>query len=185
MRILLPVWLALGLLVWVAEAAAQADPKAIVVRAIEAHGGEAKLAHFNAEQAKTRGTVHVGGKSIPFIGETYVQLPSQFKSVMSYELDGKKRSMIQVLDGEKGWISFDGTTKSASTVQNGTRNSRASRRLHRSGSRNGFSSPTTIAAPTSANIFLCDSRGARRITNAIPRFARSSSISGSPSFKKR
>ena len=111
-RILLPVGLALGLLpAWTAPAVAQADPRAIVARAIAAHGGEAKLGQLNAEQAKTRGTVHLDGKTIPFTAETFVQLPSQFKNVMTYELQGKKGSLTQVLDGDKGWLSFDGNTK--------------------------------------------------------------------------
>jgi hypothetical protein len=104
--------LAAGLLLTAsATVRAQDNVKAIITKAIQAHGGEAALAKFSAEQARAKGSIFVDGKTIAFTAETSVQLPGQFKNVMQYEVQGKKGTLVQVLDGDKGWLSIDGDTK--------------------------------------------------------------------------
>src|SRR5262245_9916522 len=54
-------------LVWITAATADDAAKALVDRAIEAHGGTAILSKFPAGQVKSRGTLIVRDKSEPFV----------------------------------------------------------------------------------------------------------------------
>ena len=40
--------------------------------------------------------------------ETVVQLPGQFKNVFQVEIKGKKQTVVQVLNGDMGWMAIDG-----------------------------------------------------------------------------
>jgi hypothetical protein len=112
MRTRFPVLLAAGLLAgWNSPARAQDDARAVIARAIEASGGAARLNQLATQQAKARGTVFPDDKTtIPFTAETFVQLPGQFKNVMTLDVQGKKLTLVQVLDGNQGWVSLDGKT---------------------------------------------------------------------------
>jgi hypothetical protein len=86
------------------------DVRALISRAMQAHGGEARLARYPAEQVRGRGIIVREGKPISFTVETAVQLPGQIKNVMQYEAEGQKGTLVQVLDGDKGWLSVNGVT---------------------------------------------------------------------------
>jgi hypothetical protein len=90
---------------------AQEDARAIIAKAVKAHGGEEKLAKLRADRVQVKGKLYLGEMEIPFTGETLVQLPGQFKNVMNMTFMGKNRSIVQVLNGDKGWLSIDGQMK--------------------------------------------------------------------------
>jgi hypothetical protein len=112
MRALLLPCLALGLLAGsVNRVRADDDLRAIIDKAIKAHGGEARLNKFNAGTTKTKGTLYVMGIKAPFTQEAWVQLPSQVKSVMELEVMGQKVTVTTVFTDKKGWYNVAGQTK--------------------------------------------------------------------------
>jgi hypothetical protein len=102
------VWTAAVLFGLVGGARAQETPRAVIERAVKAHGGQERLAKIRADRVKIKGTLLVGAKEQPFTGETLVQLPSQFKTMLQLTLDGRKLSLVQVLNGTEAWVTIDG-----------------------------------------------------------------------------
>lgn len=82
----------------------QASARAVIDKAIKAAGGEKNLAKFNAHTWKEKGTYHGMGEGVPYTGKYAVQWPGQFRMEI-------ENVFIIVLDGDKGWISAQGTTK--------------------------------------------------------------------------
>ena len=71
-----------GLLAGAAGAArGQEEPRAVIERAIQAHGGMERLSRVRADKVTLKGTLVVSGRSVPFVAETTVQLPAQFKTI--------------------------------------------------------------------------------------------------------
>ncbi len=89
-------------------ALAQADPRAVIEQAIAAHGGREKLAQVRADKAQLKGTLHVGGEALPFTNSLTLQLPGQFKSVVSFESAGRTHTVVHLLDGDRATILLDG-----------------------------------------------------------------------------
>src|SRR4051794_7527394 len=96
-------WLALALFGLPPWALAQSTPRAVIEKAVQAHGGAEQLARLKALRIKSKGTVALlpGGESVAFAGETTAQMPGQIKNVMEFEYMGKKRTLVQVIDGDK------------------------------------------------------------------------------------
>jgi hypothetical protein len=84
------------------------SPKVILERAIEAHGGRKKLEGVKADWVTVKGKLWIGERAVEFHGETIVQLPAQFKTVLTLAGD-RKTTIVQVLDGDTAWVSIDGT----------------------------------------------------------------------------
>ncbi|MBI1917663.1 MAG: hypothetical protein HYS12_23455 [Planctomycetes bacterium] len=87
------------------------DAQAIVRRAIKAHGGAGKLARTRIMRETTRGTLLVMGTKVPFTSETVVRMPDQFRNVLTSEVGGRKRQVVQVFNGTKGWTSENGVPR--------------------------------------------------------------------------
>src|SRR2546427_242862 len=77
------------------------DGRAIVTRAIQAAGGEAKLAKFQAFTWKEKGTYYGMGEGLPYTGVYAINRPSQFRM----EIEGV---FIVVVNGDKGWVQAGG-----------------------------------------------------------------------------
>lgn len=77
------------------------DTKAILDKAIKAHGSADK--DKKASQTKSKGTVEVMGVSINFNEDSTAQ-PNRFKSVTTLEVSGKTIEKITVFNGEKAWV---------------------------------------------------------------------------------
>ncbi len=92
-------------------ATAQDAARAVVEKAIQAHGGAAVLDRHQASRVRVKATLSLGGGEIPAVVETVAQLPGQFKTVIQMEIDGKTQSVVQVLNGDVGWMSIDGKTR--------------------------------------------------------------------------
>jgi hypothetical protein len=93
---------------------AQEGVRTIIEKAIEAHGGEEKLAKVKAVRAKSKGTIHFGGASSAYTNTESWQLPDRIRVVMEIESRGKKLRVIQVLNGGKGWLCLNGKTQAIS-----------------------------------------------------------------------
>jgi hypothetical protein len=101
------VWIILGLLD-PAPAAGQEPVRSLIERAIKAHGGQQRLARARADRVKMRGTLFIGGGRVPFVSETTVQLPSQFKNVVRLTQVGRAYTIVHLLDGSQASITLDG-----------------------------------------------------------------------------
>src|ERR1700690_148327 len=86
--------LALGL---VSGAAAQDDVKAVLEKAVKAHGGKEKLAKMSAIRSKSQGTIELFG-GLGFSQESISSLPKQFKETIAVEIGGSKKTIITVFD---------------------------------------------------------------------------------------
>lgn len=79
----------------------QADLRAIIARAVEVHGGEAKLTKLPAETWKESGVYHGGDNPFPYNGTISVHYPNRMK----LEIDNVYTSAV---DGDKGWVDVGG-----------------------------------------------------------------------------
>jgi hypothetical protein len=96
-------------------AAPQDEARAIIDKAIKAHGGAEKLNKVTAMQVKSKGTADVLG-GINFTKETLAQMPGQFKDMMELELMGNKYNVLTVFDGTKAWIRVNDMTIDAPEI---------------------------------------------------------------------
>jgi hypothetical protein len=79
---------------------AQADAKAIIEKAITAHGGKELLDKYPASRNKFKGELSILGMDISFEG-TSVQGPGQFRLDMIADIAGQKLNVVQIVDGAK------------------------------------------------------------------------------------
>jgi hypothetical protein len=105
---MLSLWVLAGWLGGAASLVAQDDVRAVIARGIQALGGEERLARLPAEQVRLKGIIFLQGKPVPFTADMAVQLPSLYRSSLHYELDGKIGTLVQVLNGQQGWLSVNG-----------------------------------------------------------------------------
>lgn len=85
----------------------------VLNKAIEAHGGFAKLSTHRADRVKMKGTVQFAGVDAKFTGETTVQLPDQMKTVQEITVKGKSFSVTQVIDKDKVLVNLNGQPQKA------------------------------------------------------------------------
>jgi hypothetical protein len=96
-------------LLWFGAVAAAADtPQDVIKRAIKAHGGQDKLAAITCDKVKAQGVMHLGEDDVQFSMENFVQLPAQFKSTVSFTQNDTKRTVVQILNGDKTSVTVDG-----------------------------------------------------------------------------
>jgi hypothetical protein len=82
--------------------------KAIIENGIKATGGAEKIGKNKALTWKGKGTVNIMGNANEFTGEWVIHPPKQMKSQIQLNLAGNDTTIITILDGDKGWISFAG-----------------------------------------------------------------------------
>ena len=94
------------LLTWCSTGRAEKkdDARAIIAKAIDAVGGDAKLEKLNAVTFKEKGVYYGMGEGLPYMGKYAVQHPGQFRM----EIEG---FFTIVLDGDKGWTKAGEETK--------------------------------------------------------------------------
>lgn len=81
-----------------------ASARMIVEQAIKASGDLEKYAKFSGVTVKGKGTIHVMGMMIPFTMDLRYQLPDKSRSTIDAEIMGQKFTIVNVFDGEKGWV---------------------------------------------------------------------------------
>jgi len=88
----------------------QGDIKAVLDKAIKAHGGADKLTKFKASTMKAKGKFYGLGDGIDYTGEWAFEVPSRTRFEIDVEVNGMKIKQVQVFTGEKGWIAVMGNT---------------------------------------------------------------------------
>ena len=78
------------------------EARAVLDKAIQAHGGDANLSKIKALYFKGSGTAHIGG-DFKFTGEWYVMGNTHSKVTIDVEVNGMNIRIVKVLSGDKGW----------------------------------------------------------------------------------
>src|SRR2546428_402188 len=81
-----------------------ADMKALVEKAIQAHGGADNLAKQKAVVVKMKGKFHgLPGAVIDYTSETSSQQPAKLRTVVEGDVMGTTFKVVQIVNGDKGW----------------------------------------------------------------------------------
>lgn len=86
------------------------DLKAVLRKAIEAHGGAKNLSKFKAATTKYKGTIELMGASRAITGEMSFQKPDKIRHAMNVDFNGKGIDIITVYNGKKLWVNVMGNT---------------------------------------------------------------------------
>jgi hypothetical protein len=97
----------IGVLLLAAGARAEDETRAILAKAIKAHGGEKAQDKFKAGQTKTKGKLEILG-GIEFTEESSFMLPDKFKETMEMTVMGEKVRVVTVYNGKKAIIEANG-----------------------------------------------------------------------------
>lgn len=98
------VLFSLAPLVWSGEP----EARAVIDKAIKAHGGETNLAKFQSQTLKGAGTFYgMGDEGIPFTGEWAFQGVNQSRFQVSVTVGGQTFKLTKVVNGNKGWIKLN------------------------------------------------------------------------------
>jgi hypothetical protein len=82
-------------------ARAQDDAKAVVEKAIKAHGGAANLDKFKAGKGKLKGTILIMGQEIEVAGDMSFMYPDKGKAVLTLSVQGMKINITQLIAGDR------------------------------------------------------------------------------------
>jgi hypothetical protein len=100
--------LTLALCVTTLHADDQADLKALLARAITAHGGAENLNKYQAASSRGTGKVHIMGMDIDYSDTTHVQAPDKLRQELMIEVMGQKINILQIFNGKDGWLQVNG-----------------------------------------------------------------------------
>jgi hypothetical protein len=84
------------------------DMRAVIDKAIKAHGGEEKIDKHKAGQVKSKGTVDVNGMTIGYTEEATYHLPNKFKSLQQLDINGMAVKVLIGYNGTQAWINVNG-----------------------------------------------------------------------------
>jgi outer membrane lipoprotein-sorting protein len=84
--------------------------RALVDKAIKAHGGADNLAKVKAVILKGKGKVHVMDNDYEYTSTISIQHPDKIRFEMSFEVMGMAFTFLQVFDGAKGWVKLNDKT---------------------------------------------------------------------------
>ncbi len=83
------------------------DVRAVLDKAIQALGGEAKVAKvLKGAEWKTKGTISFGGNDSPIATHTFLKGLDHFRQKFEGDFGGMKVEGVAVLAGDKGWRKF-------------------------------------------------------------------------------
>src|SRR5438874_716530 len=84
------------------------DTKAIIEKAIKAHGGAEKLSKYKASRMKGKGKVDTPVGELEFTQETAAMLPDKIKEISEFEVMGQKIRTVTLINGDKASIEANG-----------------------------------------------------------------------------
>ena len=91
--------------------AQEPDLKGIIRKAIDAHGGEEKLAKMKGASSKFKGTLIVNGMTLDVTGESVAKLPDKFRNTLNLNINGMAIETAQIFDGKRYWVAAAGNTQ--------------------------------------------------------------------------
>jgi hypothetical protein len=84
------------------------DPKAVIEKAIKAHGGADKLDKYKGYKATVKGTIVAGGMEIEVKGDTVVAYPDKVKVKGTLSVGGMDLSILQIVTPTKAKFTING-----------------------------------------------------------------------------
>jgi outer membrane lipoprotein-sorting protein len=81
-----------------------ADARAVVDKAIKAHGGADNLNKHKAAVFKIKGKFYGLGEGIDFTGDISYQEPDKIKSIIQVNVMGTDFKVTNIVNGDKGWV---------------------------------------------------------------------------------
>ena len=109
MRVRHHLLLAAGLALAAAPAArADGEARAVVEKAIQAHGGADKLAKLRGVRLQTKGTLTAMGMTGRFTAETVTRFPDRNKNIIQLDINNARIATGHVLSGDRAWSVLDG-----------------------------------------------------------------------------
>jgi hypothetical protein len=89
--------------------AADEDAKAIVIKAIKAHGGEEALTKYKASQAKNKGKIKLPGVGeIEIVQDISIMHPDMFKESVELDIANMKINIVTMVKGDKASMEANG-----------------------------------------------------------------------------
>jgi hypothetical protein len=92
----------------VAPARAADEPKAIIEKAIKAHGGADKLNKYPAHRATVKGVISAMGMDIEIKADTVAMFPDKAKVKGTISVGGQEISLVQIANGGKLSVNVNG-----------------------------------------------------------------------------
>jgi hypothetical protein len=92
------------------RAEGNAEMKALLDKAIKAHGGVEALQKHKAVTENIKGKFSLGGMEANFNGTWFVQFPDQIKAEMNVEIGNQQTLVTNVFNKDKGWVNVAGNT---------------------------------------------------------------------------
>jgi hypothetical protein len=114
MKLLALASCALGTLLVLADCGRSSDAKdvrAVIDRAVEAHGGAARLAKFKVHTMKGTGKFYGAGDALDFTLAATSHGDKQFHAAIDLNIAGQDLKIVLVVDGAKGWEKINGDVK--------------------------------------------------------------------------
>src|SRR5262249_9592010 len=99
------------------SAPAQEEAKAVIERAIGAHGGAEKLDKYLAGRVQSKGSIAAQGGQVPFVSTVVYQLPDKVKNTVEFALQGGARPVTQIMNGEKVGVVINGIAQQVLPAQ--------------------------------------------------------------------
>jgi hypothetical protein len=93
-----------------ARAEEDAGVRAIVEKAIKAHGGADNLKKLKASVTRTKGKFYGLGEAVEYTGETSLQLPDRTRNLVEGKVNDNEFKFVQVVNGDKGWTKLNDDT---------------------------------------------------------------------------
>jgi hypothetical protein len=84
------------------------EPKAIIEKAIKAHGGEENLMKYKAGRMKGKGKAETPGGQLEFTQESAYMMPDKVKEITEFELKGTKYRTVTLINGDKASVEVNG-----------------------------------------------------------------------------
>jgi hypothetical protein len=92
------------------SARADDEARALIEKAVKAQGLAGVTQMPAGYSAKMKGTMELMGMTLPFSDDLIVHFPSQLKQDIQLEIMGQQIHVVQVMNGDKGWVTAAGNT---------------------------------------------------------------------------
>jgi hypothetical protein len=94
-------------LAFAGSAFGQDEARAVLDRAIKAHGGVEKINKMRATRAKTKGRIEIMD-GVDFVQELVAQAPNKYREEIDLEVNGEKLKITSIFNGTKGAVEVNG-----------------------------------------------------------------------------
>jgi hypothetical protein len=116
MRKILVATLVLGLSFLAARAQDAASARAVIQRAVEAHGGIDRLSKLTTQVRTMKGELNFGG-AVPATCDVSCELPGKCRWAYVLDKGNAKAQSTLAINGDKGWQGGSGATKEMTNLQ--------------------------------------------------------------------